>query len=55
MAPSDQEEGRNEVLTPRDASDRLTVASLREQVGGDMLQPGDAGYDEARTVWNGME
>lgn len=29
-------------------------ASLREQFKGDLLHPGDSGYDEARNIWNGM-
>lgn len=27
---------------------------LRERVHGEVLQPGDEGYDEARTIWNGL-
>ncbi|HKY76638.1 MAG TPA: FAD-binding oxidoreductase [Acidimicrobiia bacterium] len=29
------------------------VGSFRERFGGDILVPGDSGYDEARAVWNG--
>jgi FAD binding domain/Berberine and berberine like len=29
-------------------------ASLWEQFKGDLLHPGDSGYDEARNIWNGM-
>ena len=31
-----------------------TVQSLRATLHGPLLCPGDAGYDEARIVWNGM-
>lgn len=27
---------------------------LQQQIRGDVLGPGDASYDEARTIWNGM-
>lgn len=27
---------------------------LRQQFAGDLLRPGDAGYDDARLIWNGM-
>ncbi|ELY60987.1 FAD-binding oxidoreductase [Natronococcus jeotgali] len=27
---------------------------LEEQLRGELLRPGDSGYDEARSVWNGM-
>jgi FAD/FMN-containing dehydrogenase len=30
------------------------VQELREGLRGDALAPGDPGYDEARTIWNGM-
>jgi len=30
------------------------TASLAGQIDGQLLVPGDAGYDEARTVWNAM-
>jgi FAD/FMN-containing dehydrogenase len=31
-----------------------TVENFAEQVNGEVLQPGDEGYDDARTVWNAM-
>lgn len=31
-----------------------TVESFSDQLHGDVLRPGDAGYDDARTVWNAM-
>ena len=32
----------------------LAVDNLAGSFSGRLVQPGDAGYDEARTVWNGM-
>jgi hypothetical protein len=34
--------------------EEATVQSLRATLHGPLLCPGDAGYDEARKVWNGM-
>jgi FAD/FMN-containing dehydrogenase len=31
-----------------------TLAELSEHLRGELLRPGDAAYDEARSVWNGM-
>jgi FAD binding domain/Berberine and berberine like len=31
-----------------------TLSSLRETFAGELVLPGDAGYDSARAVWNGM-
>jgi FAD/FMN-containing dehydrogenase len=31
-----------------------TLAALAEQLRGDLITPGDADYDQARRVWNGM-
>ena len=28
--------------------------SLRQRFQGDLLRPGDSGFDDARTIWNGM-
>lgn len=33
---------------------REAYSSLRGQFKGDLLRPGDPGYEEARTIWNGM-
>jgi hypothetical protein len=33
---------------------RETYARLRGQFRGDLLCPGEPGYEEARTIWNGM-
>jgi FAD/FMN-containing dehydrogenase len=30
------------------------VAGLQAQIRGELIRPGDKGYDEARKVWNGM-
>jgi len=34
--------------------DDNTVSELEESFYGDLLRPGDDGYDEARALWNGM-
>lgn len=34
--------------------DEATVEGFRTSVRGPLLCPGDAGYDDVRTVWNGM-
>ncbi len=39
---------------PMPAVDDAVVAELRSELRGELLQPGDAGYDEARTIWNAM-
>jgi hypothetical protein len=33
---------------------REIYSSLQHQFNGDLLRPSDAGYEEARTIWNGM-
>jgi hypothetical protein len=33
---------------------RETYSALHGQFKGDLLRPGDLGYEEARTIWNGM-
>jgi hypothetical protein len=34
--------------------DRHLIGALRAHFDGDVLEPADAGYDEARAVWNAM-
>jgi hypothetical protein len=34
--------------------DEATVQSFKTSLRGPLLRPGDAGYDEARTIWNAM-
>jgi len=36
------------------ADSELDLATFRGLVGGDVIAPGDAGYDAARSVWNAM-
>lgn len=31
-----------------------TIRQFRESFGGDVIEPSEAGYDDARRVWNGM-
>jgi FAD/FMN-containing dehydrogenase len=37
-----------------DTLEATTVEAFSDQLLGEVLQPGDDGYDEARTVWNAM-
>ena len=32
----------------------LVIPAFRDQVSGKVLEPGEAGYEEARKIWNGM-
>jgi FAD/FMN-containing dehydrogenase len=34
--------------------DQTAVEKFKSSLGGELLLPGDAGYDEARKVWNAM-
>ena len=46
-----------QVITNTGANTVLTEALVEEfqtSLRGPLLQPGDAGYDDARIVWNGM-
>ena len=36
------------------ALDAETLATLRDAFGGDVLADGDAGYEEARAIFNSM-
>ncbi len=36
------------------AVDAAAIDALKSQLQGKLLQPGDGGYDEARTIWNDM-
>jgi FAD/FMN-containing dehydrogenase len=43
------------VVTPTEvALDREAVRALAEMVRGRVLQSGDEGYEDARTIWNGL-
>lgn len=41
-------------MGPTPHLDESALVSFAERVHGDVLHSGDVGYDEARTVWNGM-
>ena len=36
------------------AIDDATIEQLRSSIGGEVITPEDASYEEARKVWNGM-
>src|SRR5215467_6483885 len=38
----------------RERACREIYSSLQHQFNGDLLRPSDLGYEEARTIWNGM-
>lgn len=41
-------------VTPGTNPEIATLENVRSGIKGDVLLPGDAGYDKARTVWNAM-
>lgn len=41
-------------MIPTDHGDDATLEQMRERVHGEVLEPGDEGYDNVRTVWNAM-
>jgi len=43
---------QEEIITP--VLEESVVAGLRARMRGELIQPGDAHYDEVRKVWNGM-
>jgi FAD/FMN-containing dehydrogenase len=40
--------------TKTTGTEESVVADLRARMRGELIRPGDEGYDEARKVWNGM-
>ena len=36
------------------AASEEVYSSLRGRFKGDLLRPGEGGYEDARTIWNGM-
>ncbi|MFD3003607.1 FAD-binding oxidoreductase [Pontibacter toksunensis] len=45
----------NNTITPAPASiENSAIETLKASLRGTLLQPGEVGYDQARTVWNGM-
>jgi FAD/FMN-containing dehydrogenase len=43
---------QEEIKTP--VLEESVIAGLRNRMRGEVIRPGDEGYDEARKVWNGM-
>lgn len=41
-------------MATKEPIEDTTIETFREQVHGAVLQPGDEGYDDARTIWNAM-
>ena len=41
------------IMSETKGIDRAGISGLREVMRGQVLVPGDTGYDEARQVWNG--
>jgi hypothetical protein len=37
----------------QDILDNILIESLQERFQGEIIRPSDAGYDHARTIWNG--
>jgi FAD binding domain/Berberine and berberine like len=48
-----QSSSRNDIQGPNRAC-REVYAFLRSRFQGDLLRPGDPGYEDARMIWNGM-
>ena len=38
----------------QDAIDAAAITALRSRLRGQLLRPGDPGYDDARSLWNAM-
>ena len=36
------------------ATEKTPVQELRLQLRGELIEPGDSGYEDARKIWNGM-
>lgn len=45
--------GQVDALSDRSHSPGMAIAQLRQRLRGELVQPADAGYDQARSVWNG--
>jgi hypothetical protein len=49
-----EQQHRKEAVTGRSALDDTAAQSLQASVRGQVLRPGEEGFDAARHVWNGM-
>jgi FAD/FMN-containing dehydrogenase len=45
---------RERTMTTKDPIEETTIETFRDQIHGEVLQPGNEGYDAARTIWNAM-
>lgn len=41
-------------MTTTNPIEETTIQTFSDQIHGEVLQPGDEGYDDARTIWNAM-
>ncbi len=47
-------DGHSDPRASSEADLEEAIAALRASLAGELIQPGDDGYDRARLIWNGM-